>query len=110
MPPASRADVLQGTLDLLILKTLADEPLHGYAIAQRINESSRTLLQIPQGSLYPALHRLEGRGWLAAQWVDSDTGRRAKVYRLTAKGRTELEREIADWKLLARAITLVLET
>jgi transcriptional regulator len=109
MPPASRADVLQGTLDLLVLKTLAHEPLHGYAIAQRINESSRTLLQIPQGSLYPALHRLEARGWLAAQWVDSDTGRRAKVYRLTTKGRTELEREIADWKRLSRAITWVLE-
>jgi PadR family transcriptional regulator PadR len=109
MPPTSRADVLQGTLDLLILKTLAHEPLHGYAIAQRINESSRALLQIPQGSLYPALHRLEARGWLAAQWVDSDTGRRAKVYRLTTKGRTELEREIADWKRMARAIAWVLE-
>ena len=107
---AERADVLQGTLDLIILKTLADEPLHGYAIAQRINQSSRALLQVPQGSLYPALHRLENRGLLAAEWLNTDTGRRAKVYRLTRKGRTELEREIADWRRLSQAIGWILQT
>jgi transcriptional regulator len=105
-----RADVLQGTLDLIILKTLADEPLHGYAIVQRINQSSRALLQVPQGSLYPALHRLENRGLLAAEWLNTDTGRRAKVYRLTRKGRTELEREIADWRRLSQAIGWILQT
>jgi transcriptional regulator len=105
-----RADVLQGTLDLIILKTLADEPLHGYAIVQRINQSSRALLQVPQGSLYPALHRLENRGLLAAEWLNTDTGRRAKVYRLTRKGRMELEREIADWRRLSQAIGWILQT
>src|ERR1700733_12998258 len=92
-PPKS--DLLQGTLDLLILKILADEPLHGYAIALRINQVSRALLQVPQGSLYPALHRLEHRGWLSADWVESDTGRQARVYRLTRKGHTALVQEIA---------------
>jgi transcriptional regulator len=110
MQPDKKADVLQGTLDLLILKTLAGGPLHGYAIAQRINQISRTLLEIPQGSLYPALHRLEGRGWLDAEWTDSDSGRRAKVYRLTRKGRAELEREIADWRRLSQAIDWILQT
>ncbi|HVW03895.1 MAG TPA: PadR family transcriptional regulator [Vicinamibacterales bacterium] len=110
MQPDKKADVLQGTLDLLILKTLAGSPLHGYAIAQRINQISRTLLEIPQGSLYPALHRLEGRGWLDAEWTDSDSGRRAKVYRLTRKGRAELEREIADWRRLSQAIDWILQT
>ena len=105
-----KADVLQGTLDLLILKTLALEPLHGYAIAQRIAQTSRALIQIPQGSLYPALHRLEHRGWLEAEWLDSDTGRRAKVYRLTRKGRSELDREIADWQKLSQAIRWILQT
>jgi transcriptional regulator len=105
-----RADVLQGTLDLIILKILADDPLHGYAIAQRINQSSRALLQVPQGSLYPALHRLENRGLLAAEWLNTDTGRRAKVYRLTRKGRMELEREIADWRRLSQAIGWILQT
>ena len=107
---ADKADVLQGTLDLLILKTLAPKPLHGYAIAQRINQTSRALLQIPQGSLYPALHRLEHRGLLDAEWIDSDTGRRARVYRLTRKGRTALEREIADWQKLSQAIAWILQT
>jgi transcriptional regulator len=110
MQPDKKADVLQGTLDLLILKTLAGSPLHGYAIAQRINQISRTLLEVPQGSLYPALHRLEGRGWLDAEWTDSDSGRRAKVYRLTRKGRAELEREIADWRRLSQAIDWILQT
>ena len=110
MAPRDRADVLQGMLDMLILKTLATAPLHGYAIAQRINQSSRALVEVPQGSLYPALHRLEKRGLLAASWVDTDTGRRARVYRLTRKGRTELGREIAGWQRLSRAIDWILET
>jgi transcriptional regulator len=110
MAAPDKADVLQGTLDLLILKTVAAEPAHGYAIAQRINQVSRELLKVPQGSLYPALHRLETRGLLAAEWSDTDTGRRAKIYRLTRKGRTELEREIADWERLTLAIRWILET
>jgi transcriptional regulator len=110
MAPPDRADVLQGMLDMLILKTLATAPLHGYAIAQRINQSSRALVEVPQGSLYPALHRLEKRGLLAASWVDTDTGRRARVYRLTRKGRTELGREIAGWQRLSQAIDWILET
>jgi transcriptional regulator len=110
MPSDKKADVLQGTLDLLVLKTLDHEPLHGYAIAQRINQISRALLEVPQGSLYPALHRLELRGWLDAEWTDTDSGRRAKVYRLTRKGRAELEREIADWRRLSQAINWILQT
>jgi transcriptional regulator len=110
MATEKKADVLQGTLDLLILKTLQGDPLHGYAIAQRISQISRTLLEVPQGSLYPALHRLEGRGWLDAEWTDSESGRRAKVYRLTRKGRAELEREIADWRRLSQAIDWILQT
>ena len=102
-------DLLRGTLDLLVLKTVATEPMHGYGIAQRINLSSRALLTIPQGSLYPALHRLEKRGCLSAQWVDTDTGRRAKVYRLTRKGDRELEREIADWQRLTQAVGWILQ-
>jgi transcriptional regulator len=109
MAVRSTADLLQGTLDLLILKTLAPEPLHGYAIAQRINQTSRALLEVPQGSLYPALHRLENRALLASAWIDTETGRRAKVYRLTRKGRHELEREIADWERLSRAIAWILQ-
>jgi transcriptional regulator len=105
-----KSDLLQGTLDLLILKTLDDEPLHGYAIAQRIQQSSRALLHVPQGSLYPALHRLENRGWLAASWATSETGRDTKVYKLTRRGRKELEREIANWRRLADAIGFVLQT
>jgi PadR family transcriptional regulator, regulatory protein PadR len=108
-PQTPKSDLLQGTLDLLILKTLAAEPLHGYAIAQRIAQSSRTLLQVPQGSLYPALHRLENRGWLAAEWSQTDTGREAKFYRLTRKGRKELENEIADWQRLSEGIRLILQ-
>jgi transcriptional regulator len=107
--PAERSDLLQGTLDLLVLKTLDAAPLHGYAIAQQINRTSRALLQVPQGSLYPALHRLEQKGWLAAEWTETDSGRDAKVYRLTRKGRARLESEIADWRRLSEAITLILE-
>jgi PadR family transcriptional regulator PadR len=110
MAGTDRSDVLQGTLDLLILKTLAPEPLHGYAIAQRINLVSRELLKVPQGSLYPALHRLEKRGWLDAEWIATDTGRRAKVYKVTRKGHAQLEREIADWRRLTQAIGWILQS
>jgi transcriptional regulator len=105
---ADKSDLLQGTLDLLILRTLAGEPLHGYAIAQRINQTSRALLQVPQGSLYPALHRLENRHLLAAEWSASDTGRQTKVYTLTRKGRQQLEREVIEWRRVSQAISLVL--
>ena len=108
MAPPDKSDLLQGTLDLLILKTVSIGPLHGYAIGQRISQVSRALLQVPQGSLYPALHRLENRGWLDATWVDTETGRQAKVYRLTRRGRRELEREIADWQRMSAAIGFVL--
>jgi transcriptional regulator len=103
-------DLLQGTLDMLVLKTVAPEPLHGYAIAQRIGQVSRALLQVPQGSLYPALHRLENRGWLVSSWMKTDTGRDAKVYRLTPKGRKQLEQAVAEWGRMSEAIRLVLET
>lgn len=109
MATPDKSDLLQGTLDLLILKTLSVGPLHGYAIGQRITQVSRALLQVPQGSLYPALHRLENRGWLDAEWVDTEAGRAAKVYRLTRKGRRELDREVADWQRLSAAIGFVLE-
>ena len=109
MAAADRSDLLQGTLDMLILKTLGASPLHGYAIAQQISRTSRALLQVPQGSLYPALHRLEQKGWLAAEWTETESGREAKVYRLTRKGRTHLESEIADWRRLSQAIALILE-
>ena len=107
--PANKSDLLQGTLDLLILKTLDGGPLHGYGIAQRINQISRALLEVPQGSLYPALHRLENRNWLEAEWKPTDTGREAKVYRLTRQGRRALDQEIADWRRLSDGIGLVLE-
>ena len=110
MPTSDRSDVLQGTLDLLILRTLEAGPLHGYAIAQQINQTSRALLQVPQGSLYPALHRLEKKGLLAAEWVDTDGGRRAKVYRLTRRGHRQLAREIADWQRLSKAIGWILQS
>jgi transcriptional regulator len=105
-PPKS--DLLQGTLDMLILKLVAAGPLHGYAIAQRIGQVSRALLSVPQGSLYPALHRLEGRGWLAAAWTRTDAGRDVKLYRITPKGRRQLDREVADWERLSQAIRLIL--
>jgi len=105
----SKSDLLQGTLDLLIMRTLTHEPLHGYAIAQRIAQWSRALLQVPQGSLYPALHRLENRGWLVAEWDQTSTGREAKFYRLTRKGRKELDNEIADWRRLSEGIQLILQ-
>ena len=109
MAGSDRSDLLQGTLDMLVLKTLDAGPLHGYAIAQQINRTSRALLQVPQGSLYPALHRLEQKGWLAAEWTETESGRDAKVYRLTRKGRAHLDAEIADWRRLSAAIALILE-
>jgi transcriptional regulator len=108
MRESDKSELLQGTLDLLILTVLSGEPLHGYAIAQHIGLRSRALLQVPQGSLYPALHRLENRGMLAATWTQTDTGRDAKVYRLTAKGRRRLETEVAGWRRFSEAVGLVL--
>jgi transcriptional regulator len=105
-PP--RTDIPQGTLDLLILKVVALSPLHGYGIAQRLQQLSRDVVQVNQGSLYPALHRLENRGLLSAEWAESDTGREAKFYTLTAKGRRQLGEEEAGWHRLADAIGLIL--
>jgi|SRR5688572_18922940 PadR family transcriptional regulator, regulatory protein PadR len=106
---AARSDLPQGTLDLLILKVVALGPLHGYAIAQRLQQMSRSVVQVQQGSLYPALHRLERRALLAAEWKLSDTGREAKFYRLTPKGQSELESEAASWRRLAEAVGLILQ-
>ena len=103
-------DLVQGTLDLLILKTVALEPKHGWGIAQRIRQVSKDVLQVNQGALYPALHRLEQSGWIRAKWGESDNNRRAKYYSLTAAGRKYLEQEEANWKRLSSAIGLVLET
>jgi len=102
-------DLVQGTLDLLILKTLALEPMHGWGIAQRIHQVSGEVLQVNQGALYPALHRLEQSGWIKAKWGESDNNRRAKFYSLTPAGRKYLEREQANWQRLSTAIGLVLE-
>jgi transcriptional regulator len=103
-------DLVQGTLDLLILKTLALEPMHGWGIAQRIRQVSRDVLQVNQGALYPALHRLEQSGWIKAKWGESDNNRRAKFYSLTTAGRKYLQQEQANWQRLSDAIGLVLET
>ena len=103
-------DLLQGTLDLLILKTLALEPMHGWGIAQRIQQISKDVLQVQQGSLYPALYRLEEKGWIAAEWGASDNNRRAKFYRLTAAGHKQLERESSNWARLSAAVTQILKT
>jgi PadR family transcriptional regulator, regulatory protein PadR len=102
-------DLVQGTLDLLILKTVALEPKHGWAIAKRIQQISREVLQVQQGSLYPALHRLEQKAWIKAKWKESETGRQAKFYSLTAAGRAQLEKETANWSRLSAAIDLVVE-
>ena len=106
----STTDLLQGTLDLLILKTLSLEPQHGWGVAQRIQQVSRNLLQVNQGSLYPALHRLEEQGWIDSEWGISDNNRRAKFYRLTATGRDQLERETAVWKQYAQAVRWILQS
>ena len=103
-------DLVQGTLDLLILKTIALEPKHGWAIAKRIQQVSREVLQVQQGSLYPALHRLEQQGWIKASWGESETGRKAKFYALTRAGRTHMDRELANWERLSAAINLVTGT
>ena len=104
----SRLDLPQGTLDLLILKALSLEPMHGWAISERIHQVSRETLQIPQGSLYPALHRLERRGWIKAEWGASDNNRRAKYYELTRAGRKQLDAEARDWERLTTAVALVM--
>jgi transcriptional regulator len=103
------SDLIQGTLDLLILRTLTREPAHGWAIAKRIQQVSRDVLHVTQGSLYPALHRLEQQGWLKATWSTSETGRDAKVYALTAAGRRQLEHELQSWDRLSAAIRIVLK-
>ena len=105
---SEKYDLPQGTLDLLILKVVALGPVHGYAIAQRLQQVSRNVVQVPQGSLYPALHRLENRRLLAADWKETDTGREAKFYRLTPKGRKALETEAAGWQRLTEAVGLIL--
>jgi PadR family transcriptional regulator len=105
-----KADLLQGTLDLLILKTLALEAMHGWGISQRIQQISKDVLQVQQGSLYPALHRLEQKGWIAAEWGDSDNNRKAKFYRLTKTGRKQLELETSNWERLSAAVRQILET
>jgi PadR family transcriptional regulator, regulatory protein PadR len=110
MPPLEKTDLLQGTLDMLILKIVAYGPIHGYGISLRIRQISKEVLNVQQGSLYPALHRLEKRGWLAAEWGDSENGRQAKFYRLSAKGRRQLAAEEANWTRLSEAIALVLAT
>ena len=107
MPKPS--DLLQGTLDLLILKTLAREPLHGWGISKRIQQLSNEVFDIQQGSLYPALHRLEQQGWIRAEWKDSDRGRSAKFYSLTRDGRRQLERELESWTRLSSAVGLLLK-
>jgi PadR family transcriptional regulator PadR len=103
------SDLVQGTLDLLILRTLALEPMHGWAIAKRIQQLSREILQVQQGSLYPALHRLEQAGWIEAEWAQAESGRPAKFYRLTRAGRSQLEKESESWARLSGAINLVLK-
>ena len=105
---AQKSELPQGTLDLLILKVVAFGPVHGYAIAQRLEQVSRGVVQVPEGSLYPALHRLENRNLLAADWKQTETGREAKFYRLTRKGRRHLETEAASWQRLIDAIGLIL--
>ena len=108
--PPGNAELLQGTLDMLILKVAALRPIHGYAIVQRLQQISRDALQIRQGSLYPALYRLENRGWLKSEWKTTEGGRDAKFYSLTKIGRQQLNTETAGWKRLCEAISLVLET
>ncbi|MGD0223888.1 MAG: PadR family transcriptional regulator [Terriglobia bacterium] len=102
------SDLLQGTLDLLILKTISLEPKHGWAIAKRIEQVSNDALQITQGALYPALHRLEQQGWIRAEWRLTETGREAKFYNLTKAGRAQLEKELAQWDRLSNAVGLVI--
>ena len=107
--PDTRRELLQGTLDLLILKTLALEPMHGWGISQRIRQMSDEVLQVHQGSLYPAVHRLERQGWVRSSWGTSENNRRAKFYELTAAGRKRLAEETETWELLADAVSRVLQ-
>lgn len=104
------SDLIQGTLDLLILQTISLEPMHGWAIAKRIEQVSAEVLQVTQGALYPALHRLEQQGWVKASWRKTDTGREAKFYELTKAGRTQLLKELAQWERLSNAVGLVIRT
>jgi transcriptional regulator len=106
----AKADLPQGTLDLLVLKVVALGPIHGYAISQRIQQISREVLQVQQGSLYPALHRLEYKGWLQAEWRETETGREAKFYSLTRTGKKRLDAEAQSWARLTHAVQLILET
>ncbi len=105
-----KSEFLKGTLDMLILKVVELGPIHGYAISQRIQQISKDYFQVQQGSLYPALHRLENRGWLAAEWKATDTGREAKFYALTKKGRKQLDTEMATWERMSDAVALILRT
>jgi PadR family transcriptional regulator PadR len=105
-----KGELLKGTLDMLILKVVALGPIHGYAIAQRIQQISRDFFQLQQGSLYPALHRLEDHGWLKAEWKATEAGREAKFYSLTGKGRKQLEAEVRNWEQLTNAVWLILRT
>ena len=109
MVPAA-SDRLQGSLDMLVLRTLLREPMHGWGISQRIQLLSRDILKVNQGSLYPALHRLEEKGWISAEWGTSENNRKAKFYRLTAAGRKQLERETSSWEDFAEAVFLILRT
>jgi PadR family transcriptional regulator PadR len=106
---SDQTEVLQGTLDLLIMRTIAPERMHGWAIAQRIQQMSNELLRVQQGSLYPALHRLEHQGWITAEWGASENNRRARFYSLTKAGRTQLAREVTKWERLSAGVNLVLQ-
>jgi PadR family transcriptional regulator, regulatory protein PadR len=108
--PTDKSDLLQGTLDMLILKIVALGPVHGYGISLRIRQISKEVLQVQQGSLYPALHRLEKRGWLTAEWGESENGRQAKFYKLSSKGRKQLQAEESNWQRLAQAVTQIMQT
>lgn len=105
----ARTDLMQGTLELLILKTLEREPMHGYGIVQRIHEASEDLLKVEDGSLYPALYRMEERGWIQSEWGLSENNRRAKFYKLTKRGRKQLEAECANWERVSQAMTKILQ-
>ncbi|HEY3454841.1 MAG TPA: PadR family transcriptional regulator [Bryobacteraceae bacterium] len=108
--PTEKSDLLQGTLDMLILKIVALGPVHGYGISLRIRQISKDVLQVQQGSLYPALHRLERRGWLDGEWGESENGRQAKFYKLSARGRKQLTEEQENWQRLAGAVSLIMRT
>jgi len=108
--PIEKSDLLQGTLDMLILKIVTLGPIHGYGISQRLRQISKEVLLVQQGSLYPALHRLEKRGWLAAEWGESENGRQAKFYKLSAKGKKQLSKEESSWNRLAEAVARILQT